>query len=110
MEQSTSEPRPPKKSNKLLMVGAVVAVLIIVGAVVVVALAGNSNTNTNSVYYLTVAPKDQKAQIDAGLIDGGVSWEPFVSDSLLAGSAHVINWSADIWPNHPCCVLTVKSS
>ncbi len=111
MELSTPEPRPPKKSNKLLMVGAVVAVLIIVAAVVVVALAGNNNNNgTKVIYWTAVAPANQKAQIDAGLIDGGVSWEPYVSDSLVAGSADVVVWSGDVWPHHPCCVVAVKSS
>lgn len=62
------------------------------------------------IYWTTVAPKDMKAQLDAGLIEAGVGWEPYVSDALLANSADEIVWSGDIWPDHPCCTLVVKTS
>ena len=38
-----------------------------------------------------------------GTIDGGVSWEPYVSDSVVAGTAKALIQSGEIWPNHPCC-------
>jgi NitT/TauT family transport system substrate-binding protein len=98
---------PPKKNNKMLIIGAVaVAAIVIVAAV---AMALSTPAKSNAIYYLTVAPVNQKSQIDANLIDGGVSWEPYVSDSLVSESAHVMAWSNDIWPNHPCCVLAVKT-
>ncbi len=76
--------------------------------------------NADAVNWVTIAPKDQKAAImkgenvsyAAGRIDAAVGWEPYGSDSLLdpSGSIQVLEWSADVWPNHPCCVLAVKTS
>ncbi|MDD1743832.1 MAG: ABC transporter substrate-binding protein [Methanomassiliicoccales archaeon] len=63
-----------------------------------------------TIYWIQIAPKDQATQLAQGKIDGAVSWEPFCSDSILAGTAHAVKWSEEIWPGHPCCVLAVKTS
>lgn len=111
MESSQGGAVPPRKSNTKLIIGAIVVVVILVAAVVLVALgSGNNNSQSKVVYWTTVAPQLQKDQIERGLIDGGVSWEPYVSDSLVAGSADAVVWSEQIWPNHPCCAISVKTS
>ena len=62
----------------------------------------------NTIYWTLVAPVNQKAALETGLIDGAVGWEPYGSDSILAGTAHVLKWSDEIWPDHPCCVIAAN--
>jgi NitT/TauT family transport system substrate-binding protein len=62
----------------------------------------------NTIYWTLVAPVNQKAALEAGLIDGAVGWEPYGSDSILAGTAHVLKWSDEIWSDHPCCVIAAN--
>ncbi len=96
-----------KKTTAIIaVVVAVLAVTAIIGAVL---LAPTNNTE-KVVYWSQIAPVNQKAAISEGKVSAGVSWEPYVSDSLEAGTANVIAWSGDIWPNHPCCVLAVSST
>jgi NitT/TauT family transport system substrate-binding protein len=47
------------------------------------------------------------AALEKGTIAGYIAWEPFVSDAVVNGTGKVIATSADIWPNHPCCVVVV---
>ena len=97
-----------KKSTAIIaVVVAVLAVTAIIGAVL---LTPTNSNNQKVIYWTAIAPVNQKAAISNGTVSAGVSWEPYVSDSLVAGSANVIAWSGDIWPNHPCCVLAVSSS
>jgi hypothetical protein len=84
------------------LIVSVVAVLGIVGAG---CLGGDTTGKT--VYWLQVGPVDQKAQLQAGNIDGAITWEPYASDALLSGSATIYKWSDEIWPGHPCCVVAV---
>jgi NitT/TauT family transport system substrate-binding protein len=65
--------------------------------------------DANTIYWVTVSPQLQQDQISKRLIDGGVAWEPFPSQSNQAGVTGTVLWSEDIWPNHPCCVLAVRS-
>jgi len=61
------------------------------------------------IYWVQVPPVNQKDQISQGLIDGGVSWEPYCSDSILSGNANALLWSGEFWPNHPCCIVAVNA-
>ena len=97
-----------KKTTAIIAV--VVAVLAVTGVIAVAVMTGNSNSSNKVIYWTQVAPVNQKAAIANGTISAGVSWEPFVDDSVLAGTGHVLIWSNDIWANHPCCVLAVSSS
>jgi NitT/TauT family transport system substrate-binding protein len=91
------------KNLLLTMIVSTIAILGIVGA----GCLGNGGTDTDTVYWLQVPPVDQKAQLVAGNIDGGIAWEPYPSDVLLSGSASIYKWSEEIWPDHPCCVIAV---
>ncbi|MDD1773047.1 MAG: ABC transporter substrate-binding protein [Methanomassiliicoccales archaeon] len=91
----------------------VVSVLVVVAiAITGIAAAGclGGNTAEKTIYWSSVAPVNQKAAIEAGVVEGGVSWEPYVSDSLVDGTANLIKWSGDIWPHHPCCVIAVTKA
>jgi len=97
-----------KKTTQLIVV-AVVAIIII-AAVAVIFWPDDVDGGEKTLYWTPVPPKDQQANFVSGAIDAGVSWEPYCSDSILAGDAHVLKWSGEIWPNHPCCVVAVKTS
>jgi len=95
------------KPNPAISVFLVVAI-----AVTGIAAAGclGGEETGKVVYWLTIPPVNQKVAIQRGDVAGGVSWEPYVSDSLLDGTAVVLNWSGDIWPHHPCCVVAVDKT
>jgi NitT/TauT family transport system substrate-binding protein len=84
-----------------LSVVAIAAILI--AAVAFIAFA--PPTSAKTIKYTDVAPVNQQAYIQQGLIDGGVSWEPYCSDSITNGTGNAVLWSGDIWPDHPCCVV-----
>ena len=46
-----------------------------------------------------------KASLDSGAIDGFIAWQPFPADAVVSGVGHVLVDSAEIWPDHICCVL-----
>jgi len=58
---------------------------------------------------VVLSPRDMIDQMRLGQIDGFVAWEPFVSEAVVKGIGKAIAWSSDIWPNHPCCVVAVRS-
>lgn len=95
------------KNMKLMIVVAVAAILIVSGVLVSGVL--NPSKTTKTIKYTDVPPVNQQAFIQQNKIDGGVSWEPYCSDSELNGTGHAILWSHDIWPNHPCCVIAVDN-
>jgi NitT/TauT family transport system substrate-binding protein len=72
--------------------------------------AQGTESTPNTIYWTTVAPVLQMSALNNNQIDAAVGWEPYGSDSLLAGVAHVVEWSGDVWPNHPCCVLVVSTA
>lgn len=96
--------------KKIALIALAVVAIVVIAAVAYVFWPTDENPDEKVIYWTQVPPKDQQAAFVAGSIDGGVSWEPYCSDSIVAGDAHVIKWSGEIWPNHPCCVLAIKTS
>ncbi len=90
----------------LISIIAIVAVVVVAAAVLASGVL-NPPADNNVVKYVNIAPKDQAAAIQQGTVDGGVSWEPYVSDSVIAGTGHSVLDSGDYWPNHPCCVIAM---
>jgi len=41
-------------------------------------------------------------------IGGYLAWEPYGSDGIVSGVGHALEWSGDVRPNHPCCVVLVS--
>jgi len=96
-----------KNAKDVILVVAVVAV-VIVAVLSATLLLGPKKEG--AVFYVTLPPKDMKAALSNGDIDGYIAWEPFVSDSVVAGVGTVLEWSSEIMPNHPCCVVAVSTS
>ncbi|MDH3364943.1 MAG: ABC transporter substrate-binding protein [Thermoplasmata archaeon] len=94
-----------------VIVAIAMAVALVVGvfAVYVVLDSNDGDGATNVVYYTVVPPASMKGALAAGQIDGYIAWEPFVSDSVVGGVGKVLEWSEEIAPNHPCCVVAVHN-
>jgi NitT/TauT family transport system substrate-binding protein len=56
-----------------------------------------------------VSVSDMKLELDTGVIDGFIAWQPFPADSVGNGIGHVLADSTDIWPGHICCVLATMN-
>lgn len=89
---------------------AIVVVIIALVAAVAVAVVYVPTTQEKIIYWTQIAPAQQRAALIDNIVQGAVSWEPYVSDSLIDDTAEVIAWSNEIWPHHPCCVVAVKKS
>lgn len=94
------------KRNHIIAAVAVVAVVV----VAVVAWSMLQPVSEKTVKFTQVAPKMQADGIAQGSISGGVSWEPYCSQAIMSGNAHVLYWSGEIWPDHPCCVIVASNS
>lgn len=97
-----------KRSKIIAAVVAIVVVTALFAAYVVLDLA-EDDANVDTVYYVVEPPSGMKGALAAGQIDGYIAWEPFVSDSVVAGVGTVLRWSEEIVPNHPCCVVAVHN-
>jgi NitT/TauT family transport system substrate-binding protein len=95
--------------KKTMTILAVVVVVIVLGGVFAWYFTQPTNNDENTIYYTAIPPAQQKQAISNGTVSGGVSWEPYVSDSLIDGSAHALVWSGTFWPNHPCCVVAART-
>ncbi|HUT27954.1 MAG TPA: ABC transporter substrate-binding protein [Methanomassiliicoccales archaeon] len=92
--------------KKITIIAIAVAAIVLVGIIAVAFMGGNSD-DEKVVYWVEVAPINQKAQLEAGIIDGAITWEPYASDAYLDGTASIYKWSDQIWSDHPCCVMVV---
>lgn len=97
--------------KKLAIIAVIVVAIVVVGVVAVAMIGGNDDSDEKVIYWMQVSPVDQKSYIAAGTVDGGVSWEPYCSDSVLAGTATVLMETGDLagWSEHPCCVVTAST-
>lgn len=93
--------------KRTIIIAVAVAAIVIVAGILVSGALNPSQEKT--IKYLDVPPVNQQAFMQQGTIDGGVSWEPYVSDSVVAGTAKALIQSGEIWPNHPCCVVVADT-
>lgn len=96
--------------RKYLIAMVIVAAVVVVAAGILASGILTSENDPTVIRHTVIAPKDQEAAIQKGTVDGGVSWEPYVSDSVVAGTGTVLLHSGDYWPNHPCCVIAVDKN
>jgi len=99
--------------DKKIVISVGVATIVVVAAIaaaLILSQQGEDLNKSGTVYYVTLPPKDMKASLAAGQIDGYIAWEPFVSDSLVGEVGTILEWSDEIMPNHPCCVVAVSNS
>ncbi len=74
-----------------------------------IALNDNGLTYDDITHVVNMHPSDMVLALertgDQG-IDAFVAWEPHASKAVHGGSGKILLNSSDIWPNHPCCVVT----
>ena len=95
--------------DRKVFVAIVVAVIVVVG-VVSAALLLSMREKPGAVYYTPLAPANMKAALATNQVDAYVAWEPYVSDSVASNVGEVLLWSEDIMPNHPCCVVVLRTA
>jgi NitT/TauT family transport system substrate-binding protein len=66
-------------------------------------LAGGAPTATG--------PWNMPTLLRDGSIDAYIAWEPYCAKAVQDQSinAHILATSHDIWPEHPCCVIAVRT-
>jgi NitT/TauT family transport system substrate-binding protein len=94
--------------NKKVIIAILIAAIVIVGVFAAAVLLNNGN-KAGTVSYLAFAPKDMKAALTTKQVDAYIAWEPYVSDSVVGHVGEVLMWSSEIMPNHPCCVLVLRT-
>ncbi len=68
--------------------------------------AGISKEDVNMI---KTAPWNMETSLDKGQIDGFVAWEPYNAKAAVNNVSEYLKKSSEIWPNHPCCVIAVRS-
>jgi NitT/TauT family transport system substrate-binding protein len=91
---------------------------IALSAIVVIASAAALYVLTNAnkepaqkypVYFVTMPVSSMKGSLASGGIDGFIAWEPFGSEAVNENVGEVLEWSSEIMPNHPCCVVAAST-
>ncbi len=84
--------------------------LIALAVILAIFLAGcqQAEVEKGKIRVVKMSPRDMVEQLKLGEIDAFVAWEPFVSEAVVNGYGKIIATSADIWPNHPCCVVATS--
>lgn len=114
--------RPPYLLNRYVhslvismekkLIAAIVAVVVIVAAVgAALVLTSGSPASQEPVGYVAMSVGSMRNALSTNSSIGGyIAWEPYGSDGIISGVGHALNWSGDIKPNHPCCVVLVSNA
>jgi len=54
-------------------------------------------------------PSNMELMLSSGQIDGFIAWEPFCADAVTRDIGVYLIKSGELWRNHPCCVVAVRS-
>jgi len=97
--------------RKMLYAIAVVAVVLVaaVAAVYVLTSSEKEPKAKSPVYFVTMPVSSMKGSLASGGIDGFIAWEPFGSEAVVEDVGEALEWSGEIMPNHPCCVVVAST-
>ncbi|MGB2825041.1 MAG: ABC transporter substrate-binding protein [Thermoplasmata archaeon] len=95
-----------EKKSTLIISVLVVAAVIGAAAGLTYYLTPNDD---DSVKYVVVTPTQMGDWLQGGDGSAYIAWEPFVSSATVGGYGTVLNWSNEIMPNHPCCVVVLSN-
>jgi NitT/TauT family transport system substrate-binding protein len=95
--------------KKIMYAIAVVAVVVVASVAAVFVLTNSNNGPKHPVYFVTMPVSSMKGSLGSGGIDGFVAWEPFNSEAIIDGTGTALEWSGQIMPNHPCCVVVAST-
>lgn len=65
---------------------------------------------SNGVKIIVMKPPEMIGALRTNQIDAFIAWEPYPAQSVSMGVGKILASSAEIWKNHPCCVLVVDRS
>lgn len=97
--------------RKMLYAIAVAAVVLVaaVAAVYVLTSSEKEPKAKSPVYFVTMPVSSMKGSLASGGIDGFIAWEPFGSEAVVEDVGEALEWSGEIMPNHPCCVVVAST-
>jgi NitT/TauT family transport system substrate-binding protein len=64
-----------------------------------------NNISSSSINLSQLDVPLMQGAINSGKADGYIAWEPYVTQAALTGNDTVLEYSSDIWKDHPCCVI-----
>ena len=64
-----------------------------------------NNISSSSVNISQLDVPLMQGAINSGKADGFIAWEPYATQAALTGNDTVLEYSSDIWKDHPCCVI-----
>jgi len=91
-----------------ILMAIIIVIAVIAGALYLTLSDGSGEDE--SIYYTTIAPSNMKIALDGGNVAGYIAWEPYCSDSIVAGVGEALVWSGEIKSDHPCCVVLVSNN
>ncbi len=65
---------------------------------------------SDGVKVIVLKPPEMIGALRANQVDAFIAWEPYPAQSISMGVGKILASSAEIWNNHPCCVLAVDRS
>jgi len=69
----------------------------------------SENISYDDVTKMEMFVSQMKIALESGSIDGYVAWEPFCALSINNGTGKYLVNSSQIWPDHPCCIVSVHN-
>jgi NitT/TauT family transport system substrate-binding protein len=57
----------------------------------------------------TTGPWNMPTLLKKSRIAAYIAWEPYCAWAVQENYGHILATSHDIWPNHPCCVIAVRT-
>jgi len=97
--------------KKVIYAIAISAIVVIASAAVLYVLANQDKEPKQKypVYFTTLGVSSMKGALASGGIDGFIAWEPFGSEAINEDIGFALEWSSEIMPNHPCCVVVAST-
>lgn len=94
---------------RIFKTGAAVYFLVISAFLSLLLTSCSPDRPAKVVYVSQVAnPETLLTQFKKHEIDGFLLWEPYPQEAALEGYGRLLKKSADIWPNHPDCIIAVS--
>lgn len=68
----------------------------------------NSGMNFSDIKPIVLKPPEMLQALEQKNIDAFIAWQPYPQQALHSGKAQIVQYSAAIWKEHPCCVLIAR--
>ena len=96
--------------NPKIVIAVVVAAVVIAAGVAAAVFWKPSKESTSVEYVAPLNPSLMDAWLQANESEAYIAWEPFVSSAVVAGTGKVLEWTSEIMPHHPCCVVVASNA